>query len=192
MKRILFHGSRWFELDALGARRGAFLIDMPRGGERHATRVLLRWLAAEPGNMRQMRALLRESGEEGAVDRLDDADVIERLATLLLAGRAALVERPAPITVPLPARDLGEVDEEPVAPSSARAPSQPLTWIEIKLLGEDGKPIPGEAYRVELPDGTVRQGRLDAQGFARIDPVEGGTCIVTFPALDEEAWTRIG
>jgi hypothetical protein len=63
-------------------------------------------------------------------------------------------------------------------------------WIEIVLVGEDSKPIPGVAYRVTLPDGeTVVEGALDAGGKARIDGLAAaGECIVTFPGLDENAW----
>jgi hypothetical protein len=64
----------------------------------------------------------------------------------------------------------------------------PATWIEICLIGEDGQPIPGEAYRVTFPDGSFREGRLDASGLSRVDGIGPGTCLVTFPDLDEEAW----
>jgi hypothetical protein len=66
----------------------------------------------------------------------------------------------------------------------------PCTWIEIYLIGEDGGPIPGEAYRIELPDGSVREGRLDADGLSRVDDVDPGICLVTFPNLDREAWAQ--
>ena len=66
----------------------------------------------------------------------------------------------------------------------------PCTWIEIHLIGEDGRPIPGEAYRIELPDGSVRDGRLDADGLSRVDDVDLGTCLVTFPNLGKEAWAQ--
>jgi hypothetical protein len=59
------------------------------------------------------------------------------------------------------------------------------TWIEIKLVDEEGQPIPGVRYRVKLPDGTVVEGTLDQKGYARIDGFEPGQCEVTFPDLDE-------
>ncbi len=65
------------------------------------------------------------------------------------------------------------------------------SWIEIEMVGEDDKPIPGEAYRIELPDATVAEGTLDDKGFARVDGIESGTCKITFPNLDQEAWKRI-
>jgi type VI secretion system secreted protein VgrG len=63
-----------------------------------------------------------------------------------------------------------------------------LSWIEIELVGEDKKPIPGERYRVTLPDQTVDEGTLDDKGHARIEGFEKGDCKITFPDLDEEAW----
>ena len=62
-------------------------------------------------------------------------------------------------------------------------------WIEIELLDEAGKPVPGEVYQVTLPDGsTVADGTLDEKGRARVDHIDPGTCKVTFPNLDKDAW----
>jgi len=64
-----------------------------------------------------------------------------------------------------------------------------LSWIEIKLVDEDGEPVPGEAYQVTLPDGsTVAEGTLDENGKARVEGFEPGQCKVTFPNLDESVW----
>src|SRR5882724_11612666 len=62
-------------------------------------------------------------------------------------------------------------------------------WIEIELLDEDKNPVPGEAYRIISPDGeTAADGTLDDKGFARVDGIDPGTCQITFPELDQEAW----
>jgi hypothetical protein len=65
------------------------------------------------------------------------------------------------------------------------------TWIEIELVGEDDKPIPGVPYRILLVDGSTVEGALDETGSARVDDIDPGTCVVTFPELDEEAWVAI-
>ena len=67
---------------------------------------------------------------------------------------------------------------------------QKKSWIEIELVGEDDKPIPGEKYRITLPDDSVANGTLDQNGFARVDGIEPGTCKVTFPDLDKDAWEK--
>lgn len=63
------------------------------------------------------------------------------------------------------------------------------SWIEIVLEDNQGKPVPGEAYRITLPDGsTLAEGTLDEKGFARVDGIDPGSCQVTFPNLDKDAW----
>ena len=64
------------------------------------------------------------------------------------------------------------------------------SWIEIELVDEDGNPIPGEKYKIELPDGRVATGTLDGNGFARVEGFDPGECKVTFPNLDKEAWEK--
>jgi hypothetical protein len=82
------------------------------------------------------------------------------------------------------------------ASSSASAASpdtkdQPKHWIEIQLVGEDNKPIAGEPYKITLPDGTVDSGTLDEKGSARVDGIDAGTCQVTFPNRDKDAWQSL-
>jgi hypothetical protein len=102
------------------------------------------------------------------------------------AGRAgtAAARPPTPREMEAAARA-----SRPVRP--APAPPPRLDWIEIRLVGEDDRSIPGARYRVVLPDGTERSGRLDGQGLARLDRIPSGTCRVSFPELDRDAWTPL-
>jgi hypothetical protein len=77
-------------------------------------------------------------------------------------------------------------DGEAVQP----CPLESNTWIEIEMVGEDGSPVAGEPFKITLPDGGVIEGTLDGKGFARVDGIDPGTCQVTFPRLDTEAWER--
>lgn len=63
------------------------------------------------------------------------------------------------------------------------------TWIEVQLLGEDGKPIRGQACEITLPGGKKVSGWLDENGVLRVDNTWAGNCQITFPDLDQDAWT---
>jgi type VI secretion system secreted protein VgrG len=77
---------------------------------------------------------------------------------------------------------------EPPEESEPPAEEEDRTWIEIEMVDDTGQPVAGERYRVTLPDGSVREGTLDQNGFAHIGGIEPGTCEITFPELDEDMW----
>jgi hypothetical protein len=93
--------------------------------------------------------------------------------------------------LPPPIGAAGEEEEE--APAPRAAPREELTWIGIALVddGDPPSPVPFKRYRVELPNGAVRQGMLDENGRARIAGIDPGTCQVTFPDFDERDWRRL-
>jgi type VI secretion system secreted protein VgrG len=65
---------------------------------------------------------------------------------------------------------------------------QEKTWIEIELVDAQKNPVAGEKYKITLPDGTAAEGTLDEKGLARVEEIEPGTCQITFPNLDKDAW----
>jgi hypothetical protein len=75
-------------------------------------------------------------------------------------------------------------------PQTAEEKERKTAWIEIELVDEDDKPVPGERFSIELPDGTTAAGTLDEKGFARVEGFEPGSCKVTFPGLDQDAWEK--
>jgi hypothetical protein len=94
-----------------------------------------------------------------------------------------------PPAVPSPAEALAAAPEVAADPDPDPAPtSDEPTWLEIVLLGEDGQGVACERYVVVLPDGTPRTGFLDDDGRAHLDELVPGTCQVSFPDLDSEAW----
>ncbi|MEJ7712144.1 MAG: hypothetical protein WKF84_20360 [Pyrinomonadaceae bacterium] len=72
----------------------------------------------------------------------------------------------------------------PRAPPPRPSTAKQTSWIEIELVNAEGQPIPDQRYRIEVPDGTFRDGNLDKQGKARVDGIDPGQCEVSFPDLD--------
>ena len=64
------------------------------------------------------------------------------------------------------------------------------SWIELQMVYEsNGLPVAGLPYEVTLPDGkTVASGSTDDQGNARVECIDPGSCQISFPSLDKEAW----
>lgn len=185
VKRLLRVGARCYEVSWAGTAAGA---DAPgRALDADAALAVLRRAAREDPAHPALGRIVEEV-LPGARARLEDDAALALLGGLLRARRLIVRERPG---VPLGTFG-GELAEAgPPQPADARPARTELTWIEIQLIGEDDQPIPGERYRIELPDGSVREGRLNDKGLARVDGIDPGQCVVTFPALDEEAWTRI-
>jgi len=65
-----------------------------------------------------------------------------------------------------------------------------IPYADVVLGHPTALPVAGERYAITLPDGTIRRGRLDQEGFARVDRIDQGTCDVTFPDLDGRRWAR--
>lgn len=63
-----------------------------------------------------------------------------------------------------------------------------LSYLELVLRDDRNAPVPNARYQVELPDGRILEGKLDAQGQAFLDRIPEGECKVTFPDFDGEAW----
>jgi len=62
------------------------------------------------------------------------------------------------------------------------------TWIEVCLSDEDGNPMSGAEYRIQLPDCSIRLGALDEQGKVRFDGIVPGQAVVEFPEIDGREW----
>jgi type VI secretion system secreted protein VgrG len=117
-----------------------------------------------------------------------------------MSGKAGSAVTPASPKKPDPAdvADPGQVQKgqgsTPIKPhkppQTEEEKEKKRSWIEIELVGEDDKPIPGERYEITLPDGSLARGTLDEKGFARVDGIEPGTCQVCFPELDKDAWEK--
>ncbi|MCO5169074.1 MAG: hypothetical protein M9894_22250 [Planctomycetes bacterium] len=139
-------------------------------------RAELHWLAFE---------LLDHAGAPVAGEpyRVTLPDGTVREGELDAQGRARLERlEPGTCTVELPARD--QTWFQDAEGPDGKALEQDA-WLELELLDGDGAPVPDEPYRVTLPGGEVREGRLDARGRARLGQVPPGTCAVEWPERDE-------
>ena len=64
-------------------------------------------------------------------------------------------------------------------------------FVEVEMVGEDGKGVAGVEYLLTLPDGSEVSGYTNSLGLIRIDGIDAGNCQITFPKLDKEAWEEL-
>jgi len=76
-------------------------------------------------------------------------------------------------------------DEKPPSKRDAPPAEEKVNFIAVNLVDEAGRPVRGRRYRIELPNGTTREGRFDDSGTIRFDDVDPGT--VRFLLFDPEA-----
>jgi hypothetical protein len=138
-------------------------------------------LLAQAENRAALRALF--SAEGGGARRLDEDELRRLLVAALRSGRLRVTRLPM---MGLAAADQAEAEETAGQPDTGPE-SEPKTWIAIKLLGEDDKPIPGARYWIKLPDTSVREGSLDAEGYAYFGDLDPGQCEIRWPDLDDGA-----
>jgi hypothetical protein len=161
---------------------------LPAGAEvveRHVAASLVdRWFAGGDrtgGAHRVLREISVHLGSPSPTGTPGELGALRETARrALLNGRLVAYRRP---TV-LAAR--GGAEEEVEAPAQRVAPREEKTWVEIVLVTDEDPPAPVafKKYRLELPDGSIREGMLDAHGAARITGIDPGSCHVTFPDID--------
>jgi hypothetical protein len=134
-------------------------------------------------------ALVELAGLVGqtAPETLEQRQALQReLSSALQTGLLRLfTRRMAPPLAPAPRQT-----PAPPPKPSAGPKEDKKTWIAIRLVDESDppKPMAFKRYRVELPDASVREGKLDSNGEARFVDIDPGTCKVTFPDQDASEW----
>jgi hypothetical protein len=146
---------------------------------------------------RLRKYLTLDSTEILATSRLTDDATLARLAALLYARRIVVLRNFRPVAAGAPTPRV-----EPMAPpfplsqrkrrdtDSNRKKTK--TWISIELKDADGNAVPEEAYRIELPNGRIVEGKLDRFGSAGVDGIDPGQCKVSFPRLNAPTWALAG
>jgi len=61
-------------------------------------------------------------------------------------------------------------------------------FIEFQLVDENGDPVPGEPFKVRLPDQSIFTGTLDNEGKVRFDNIIAGQATITFTGMDKKEW----
>lgn len=98
------------------------------------------------------------------------------------------------LSTPAPKKPDSESGQPPGAgdgensPDSPKPPASP-SFAFIELLDEDGQPVAGEAFELKLADGSLKTGKLDSKGQARVAGVSGQHYRVRFPNLDKTDWS---
>lgn len=106
--------------------------------------------------------------DRGARQNADDpalAEALERAKTELRSSRSGdpqflLFETRPKLIVSPPL-----IEKPPEKPEKPGIAEEALTFIEIEFQDEDGKPVSGLRYRLEMPDSTVRSGTVPKTGF---------------------------
>lgn len=104
-------------------------------------------------------------------------------------------ELPVAPTPPIEESAPEEVKIFPSVTETAAPPPAPVkkeeekkAWIEIVLVDMDGNPMPGVRYIITPPSGEPKEGYLNEHGQGGYYEIEQGTCKVSFPDLDKDAW----
>ena len=91
------------------------------------------------------------------------------------------------------AKDGTGTDSSGASGSGATPPAKEpdLTWIEIQIVDEDGKPLLGEIYEFTKTDGGVAKGATTAAAL-RGEQIPPGKCKLKLPDLHKNGWTAPG
>lgn len=78
-----------------------------------------------------------------------------------------------------------ELPEDLGPPKPASDPTE-SSFISFTLKDQNGAPVPGRRFRVELPDGSVREGVTSGAGFGGVsDLARDGSATITFLDFDQ-------
>lgn len=80
------------------------------------------------------------------------------------------------------------LERSPTPQTKPKHEGEPSSYFEAYLLDEHERAVEGEPYALELPDGSVREGKTNEHGGVRIEGVDPGTCKLSFPRLDGDSW----
>lgn len=143
-------------------------------------------------NRENREAMLRALVDVGRVDSATSHLEFDEIRAMVQHALDEGMLRLAPHVIDLrPVVDLIDVEPEPLVEDGDEGDEEvePTHTLEIELRDPDGAPVANAGYSVELPDGEVVRGQLDAQGKAMLSGIQGsGSCKITFTGFDQDAW----
>ena len=155
-----------------------------------AARDFLQPLLADPMNVAAARRVLGATVQE--------RDVLDQLAARVVAeglqvvscGESFFASLQSTVTVSSTTSQTTPLqDEEAAQAQQESAPgAEEVHFIEIELKDDEGNPVAGELYYVDLPDGSSISGRTGSDGKARVDGVDPGTAKISFPDVDKKGY----
>ncbi len=144
--------------------------------------------------MMTMRAFLdRESLHGWAIARLNDHQVVDRIAQGMVSGRYKLIA--AEKTPLIGGGSTTAPDRTPIAPESSSVPAprrpaagrQTTRWVEFLVVDHDTwKPVEGVILKIRIPSEGTRTLSTDANGQVRIVGLDAATCDIN-EIIDLEA-----
>lgn len=78
--------------------------------------------------------------------------------------------------------------DEPVAPPAPPAVEETAHWIGIAVVDRAGDAVANVRFRIQTSTGTIRTGRVDLAGRARINDVPSGPCTISLLGSDASEW----
>jgi hypothetical protein len=167
-------GMREYQLET-HARTGSGRVLAPREARR---------MLASIDDPRTRAALRTLAIDAGARSFEWDDELDSRLGLLFESGRLRMRVVEFKSSRRLDDRQLPEIEHEPVDNEIVDTHT-----VSIELIDADGNPVPGEPFRIKLPDGSIRSLTLDDEGKARVTGIETpGTCEVCFYRRDAAVW----
>jgi hypothetical protein len=149
-------------------------------GTRHAeTRTLLRTQSSS--SHESGRLLVVEAPWSDWQQHTEALPPDDRTSTGSTAGKAS---------GPSSAATASPTTASPATPIS-RAPAPERTWIEIRLVGDNDRPLSGEKLTLTLPTGEAQVGSFDERGTRLVVGLEPGKCRFSLPHLDHAAWSTV-
>ena len=121
--------------------------------------------------MAPLRSVLLSAAVETNPAGLSQAEVVTRLARLMVTGRVRIY-RLAPRVHVAP----GTSDDAEKKPEKPAPLKEQKYWIHFQLVDDEtGEPVPGVTAKLKLPTGEIKEVTSDGEGRIRVRGLPSGT-----------------